>query len=264
MKSQIILLLVTLSWGIFAEAEKILNEKPNFLNPCSVKESSFKNCFIKNMDNILKEWKTGIPGLDSIKSLDPLDIKHIEIDGDPQSPMGINLKLDDVVLSGISAAKCSEASFSISPLGMSAVFDLSKINMKGEYNISGHILDMPLDGQGQVLITVDKLVAELKIRFLKRQDKGHLFTDVERLRMNLHEVTGLQMKFDNLFNGNTTASNAAHKVLNEKSSSIFQVFRPSINAAMGRLMKDYWGKMFTVVPATYFFADLPNVKTRSG
>uniref|UniRef100_A0A1I8NPM3 Uncharacterized protein n=1 Tax=Stomoxys calcitrans TaxID=35570 RepID=A0A1I8NPM3_STOCA len=265
MKIQFILIVLTLSWvNIEAEAGKFLSEKPNFLNPCSVRGAGFKNCFVNNMDGILNEWRTGVPGLESIGAIDPMDINHISIDGDPQSPMGINLKLDDVKLSGISGARCSEASFITDPLGMSALFDLSKITMKGEYNISGHILEMPLEGNGQAVISVDKIVVELKIRFIRRQEKDNLFLDVERLRLDIHELSGLNLKFDNLFNGNSAQSTAAHKVLNENSSTIFKVFRPSLNGAMGRLMKEYWSKIFAYIPATYAFSDLPSVNARRG
>lgn len=50
-----------------------------------------------------------MPGLKSISSLDPMFVKRIAIHQDFSNPISINLDLNNVTLSGLSAAKAKES-----------------------------------------------------------------------------------------------------------------------------------------------------------
>ncbi|XP_061402735.1 protein takeout-like, partial [Musca vetustissima] len=225
-----------------------------FLEPCSVTAPNFASCLSKNLGNLLKEWKDGVPGLRTVNAIDPLEIQRIIVDGDPLSPIGIHLEMENVTVEGISEAQCTEASFKAKPLSLQAKFLVPKIVISGDYNITGHLLEYPLDGIGKASLTVEKSLVDISIRFIVREERNLLFTDVERLHLNLRDINGLRLSLDN-----RAAEDKANQILNQNEPGIFEILRPSLNGAFGRIMKDYWSKISAYVPATYMFEDLPIV-----
>ncbi|XP_011294035.1 uncharacterized protein LOC101890382 [Musca domestica] len=233
-------------------AEKYLLEKPDFLEPCSVSGNSFASCLSKNVGNILKEWKNGVPGLRTVNAIDPLEIQRILVDGDPLSPIGIHLELTNVTMEGISDAQCTEASFKPKPLSILAKCVVPKLVLSGDYNITGHLLEYPLDGMGKASLTVEQSRVDITVRLLAREERNLLFTDVERLHLNLRDISGLRLQLDN-----RAAEAKANEILNQNEPGIFDILRPSLNGAFGRIMQDYWTKILAYVPASYLFEDLP-------
>ncbi|XP_073821696.1 protein takeout-like [Musca autumnalis] len=240
-----------------ASGEKYLTEKPDFLQPCSVTASSFTNCLASNIENILKEWKDGIPELPTVTAIDPLEIQRIVVDGDPLSPIGIHLELENVVVEGISDAQLTEASYKAKPLSIQSTFVVPKIVISGDYNITGHLLEYPLDGTGKASLTIEQILVDMNKRFLVREERNVIFTDIERLHLNVRDINGLHLRLDN-----KAAESKANEILNQNEPGIFEILRPSLNGAFGRIIKDHLSKIFAYVPANYIFEGIPVASRR--
>uniref|UniRef100_A0A1I8PEW6 Hemolymph juvenile hormone binding protein n=1 Tax=Stomoxys calcitrans TaxID=35570 RepID=A0A1I8PEW6_STOCA len=224
----------------------------DFLHPCSVTDPNFSSCFSKIVESIHTEWKNGVPGLKSVSSFDPLHVRRIAISQDVSNPISINLSLHNVTLTGISGAKVTESKFVRSPLGLMIKLAMPKLIVEGGYDINGHILTLPVGGQGKASISVDKSIANVAMLLQKREDRGFTFTTVDDLRLDLQQVSGVHL---NLEDSDASQENA---ILNTYGDAIFEILRPSLNAALSKLFKDRWAKIFAYVPAEYVFADLPN------
>ncbi|XP_075154171.1 uncharacterized protein LOC142227508 [Haematobia irritans] len=245
-------LIVTLTAMISAAASrKILMEKPDFLNPCSVNDPNFSSCFSKTVESIHTEWRNGVPGLKSISPFDPLHVKRIGINQDVNNPISINLSLMNISITGLSGSQVTESRFVKSPLGLMIKLALPKLLVEGGYDISGHILTYKVGGNGKASISVEKSVANVAMLLQKRQDRSFTFTTIDDLRLDLQQVSGVHL---NLEDSDASMENA---ILNTYGDAIFEILRPSLNAALSKLFKDRWTKIFAYVPADYLFSDLP-------
>ncbi|XP_005187205.1 uncharacterized protein LOC101890206 [Musca domestica] len=246
--------LVTLSMIALAMGRKILSEKPDFLNPCSITDPSFSSCFGKTVENIHTIWRNGVPGLKSVSSIDPMFVKRIGINQDLNNPISINLNLNNVTLTGLSDIKARESRFETKPLGVMVKMGLKKLAVNGGYDINGHIFTLPVGGKGTATISVESAVARVGILFKLAEDRGYTFTTVDDLRLDLQEVRGVYLNLDG------ADSSQENAILNSYGDAIFEILRPTLNEVLSKLFKDRWTKIFNYVPANYVFADLPGVK----
>ncbi|TMW42076.1 hypothetical protein DOY81_012844, partial [Sarcophaga bullata] len=94
-----------------ANGDKYLAEKPDFLIPCHLQDPNFTQCFAKSYGVLFHEWKDGIPGLKTIGSIDPLEVKRVVIDQDPNNPVSLHADLFNVLVKGASNAIIQEMRF---------------------------------------------------------------------------------------------------------------------------------------------------------
>ncbi|XP_075169603.1 uncharacterized protein LOC142241692 [Haematobia irritans] len=97
---------------------------------------------------------------------------------------------------------------------------------------------------------------DIAIRTKIRREHDHLFTDVEKLRVDVREIGGFQMHLDNIFNGQQVLEESANALINNNWRELYEVLKPSITATVQTIMSDRFKKIFAFVPATYFIEDL--------
>lgn len=102
---------------------------------------------------------SGHPGL-NLPAIDPLAIKHMEILHGGSSSMNVDLKFDNIVLTGISK------SIAYKVTGFNKNMDVGRITLKtktpvltlyGPYKQTGQVLILPIRGSGIANITMSEL-----------------------------------------------------------------------------------------------------------
>ncbi|XP_013117221.2 protein takeout [Stomoxys calcitrans] len=237
-------------------ADKYLAEKPDFLTPCKQTDPGFNRCFAKNFQSSFTNWNDGLPGLKSLGSFDPLHVKSVTIAEDGSGPVSINIGLTNLVLTGLKHTTVDDASFNPTKLITKVKFTVPKVQIDADYKVKGRVLTLPLDGNGKAKIVIEKLKMEVAVRLKLRKEDGALFTDVEKTRLEIHEVGGFQLRLDNLFNGQKVLEETATSLFNDNWRDLYEVMKPSISATVQTVMNDRFSKIFHYVPVTYYISDI--------
>lgn len=117
-----------------------------------------EQCLRDTMNDIFANKFDGFPEL-ALPSLDPLNIKALDLVQGSKSPVNIVMNLRNVTFSGLSKAKAYKASgFSENPQGakLDIRFKAPKIAIIGPYKAFGKVLVLPIQGDGIGNMTLGK------------------------------------------------------------------------------------------------------------
>lgn len=74
-----------------------------FLTPCVLGDSNFGQCLSKNLQSVFVEWKDGLPGTNTLGSLDPLVLKSLTItQANPNNVIQFKSNMKNVHITGAS------------------------------------------------------------------------------------------------------------------------------------------------------------------
>ncbi|KAL5273085.1 to family protein [Megaselia abdita] len=116
-------------------------------------------CIANTITDILHTQFKGHNGLHLV-STDPLKINSLELPKNPASPVSVELKFKNIVLTGISQAVVKEVrGFDADP-GKS-VFEIyatiPSLTLAGPYSVNGKVLILPIVGEGKSVIKFGEL-----------------------------------------------------------------------------------------------------------
>ncbi|XP_058981891.1 uncharacterized protein LOC101897216 [Musca domestica] len=238
---QLCSILVALIWlgSLEVNGAKFLAEKPAFLDICKRSDSEFGKCWAKNLEKMFNGWKSGVPGLKSIGSLDPLHVKRAKItQGAEGSPISMNMELVNAELSGLGGTIIDDAGSNGNSLEMKLRVTVPSFKLTGDYTMHGNILSLALNSKGKALMIFEKATFTLNFRLKLREDGAQSFADVEKLDLLWEDNGGMQFHLSNLFNGDKALEDSAHALLNANWRAIFEVLRPALSQTNKIVVKD--------------------------
>ncbi|XP_073841157.1 protein takeout-like [Musca autumnalis] len=247
-------ILAALTWFSATQVmgAKYLTEQPSFLVSCKRSDPGFGNCFAKNLERTFFEWRAGVPGLKSIRSLDPLHFKRVKItQGSQSGPISMNMDLVNATLSGLGGTIIDALESNAYTLDFKLKIAIPSFKMAGDYTMQGNILSLALNSHGKALMTFDNAVIEVDLQFRIHERDGVEFADVEKCHLEWTENGGMKFHLENLFNGDKALEDGAHYLLNDNWRVIFDVLRPSLSQANEVVVTDIIVKLFGYVPAKY-------------
>ncbi|XP_059217615.1 uncharacterized protein LOC131994756 [Stomoxys calcitrans] len=251
------------AFTIYVNGLKILNEKPDFLKPCSLKDPQIEVCFNKNFKNIFGEWKAGNPIFKPIGSLDPLHIKRISMQH-AKSPLEINFDLLEIEMKGLGGFLVKESKHDFEALNGIMTFEVPKILVESNYKMKGKILSLDLNATGKTTISIDKFVSKMFVHFKLRDSDGFTFADVEKLKVEVLDIGGFHIHMGNLFNGQKDLEDGANSLFNDNWRDFFEIMRPAISSSIEAVMNDRLKKLFAIIPVHYVIEDFPSAATYYG
>lgn len=148
-------------------------------------------CINRVIEFILLNRNQGIQGLNLV-SLEPLYIDKMDIANGGNSPVRIVLNFKDIALSGISQGKIQYTK------GFERDFDGKKMEIKvkfpgsvvlaGNYKISGQVLILPIQGNGNCNLTLNNF--DFVIKFLPKAvvRNGQTYLSISKAKSQLQNV----------------------------------------------------------------------------
>ncbi|EDW67424.1 uncharacterized protein [Drosophila virilis] len=245
------LLLVSML-ATLAVASNYLAEKPNFLTPCVLEDPNFNKCLATNLQGIFVQWKDGIPGTNTVGSMDPLFLKRVKFTQDANNAIALNADLQNVNVIGSSQLTIKEANYSPSKYVAKALIFVPKLRFEFDYKVKGHVLALNLNGQGKGYFESENVVVGLEIAVKARSAPEGTFADVQRVKVYFREIGSFHIKLKNLFGNNAELDRTAHTLFNENWRQFYDVLRPAIEQTFETVLLDRTKKIFAYVPATYF------------
>ncbi|XP_075146373.1 uncharacterized protein LOC142220873 [Haematobia irritans] len=220
--------------------------------PCKYDDAE---CVSKLIEYFMHEKSEGDSSINLIE-IDPLDVKGIFIKQGSQSPVNIDLEFKNNKLTGLKDAKVQK----IKGFGKDLqkkheiVLIVPKLDLKGNYNVDGRILVLPISGTGTSHITLYN--SALKIQFIgtSLEKDGSTYMKIQKFRLDFNPK-GMHYKIDNLFNGDKILGDNMNLFLNENWEDIYRELKPSIESAFGKIFFSVIANVFTKYPYNKYFVE---------
>uniref|UniRef100_A0A1I8PTR8 Protein takeout n=1 Tax=Stomoxys calcitrans TaxID=35570 RepID=A0A1I8PTR8_STOCA len=183
-------------------------------------------------------------------------VKRVVITDGGNNPISLNMELTNLKFTGLKHSNFKDASYDHAKSLTKLRMFVPTVQINADYDMKGRVLALPLNGKGKTKMNIENLGIDIAIRLKIRKENGFLFTDVDKLRLEITEVGNFQINLENLFNGQKDLEASAHALFNNNWMELYEFLKPSITSTIQALMKDRLEKMFAFVPATYFIEDL--------
>ncbi|XP_047531429.1 protein takeout-like [Vanessa atalanta] len=222
---------ITLFFTIFCLSTGILSSSlpPGFTLPCDISDES---CINKFANILLPHLFTGIQDLE-IPSVDPLYIDKVIGD------ISI-LKYTFYNSTIVGFKKCKVSNLKLDKEFTKLSYDLicPHLIMTGIYDITGRLVLLPVEGNGDFKMTSGKyfIHVESELKTTKgKTDKIH--AHIKNFKLKCEPQEPLYFDFKNLFNGQKDLSDTVHKFANENWQEVAnQVQDPLFYAIMKRIV----------------------------
>ncbi|XP_073841159.1 protein takeout-like [Musca autumnalis] len=232
---------------------KIIREKPAFFDLCKRSDSGFGQCWSKNVEKLFHEWRSGVPGLKSIGTLDPLHVKRAKISqADQGGPVSLNMEFINAELYGLGETIIEDMGSNGNNLDMKFKITVPLVKLIADYTMQGTILNLPLNGHGKTRMTFKNAVFSLNFHVKLREEGEFTFADLEKVHLIWEDIAGVQFRLDNLFGGNEALEESAHTLFNENWRVLYEILRPSFSQAIQIVFKDIYGKILGILPTSHY------------
>jgi len=223
---------------------------PPTFKVCRRSNPQLDKCVESAVQSAIQDLVKGYPPL-GIYSVDPLEILAIDID-QGTGPVSINLKFRNLKIYGFKNARVSNLKVDLSIPKITAKAKFGKIMLKGKYIIDGKVLILPIKGDGDTVLTLDDVTADVEIVGKDFKRDGKIFVKITKFGFKL-DTKKLSMKFQNLFNGDKALGDNMNRFLNENWSEILNELKPAIQDTFGAAFAEISNRIFTRVPFTDIF-----------
>jgi hypothetical protein len=200
-------------------------------NLCKKNDPNLDKCLKTSLQAVIPELGEGVPRL-RIPAIEPFELPSLEIDhgkGSSKS-VSIDLKLKDVKINGLTSMIIDSLKIDVDNYKLNGKIGFSKpLEITGQYTVNGKVLILPITGNGactlvlseyikflrfvrshfsSLLLTVSMFCVDDPVLEVKEvtgtpfQKNGKTFVQIKKMDLRLASVKKLNVKLENLFNGN--------------------------------------------------------------
>ncbi|XP_062126067.1 circadian clock-controlled protein daywake-like [Drosophila sulfurigaster albostrigata] len=243
-------------WFLVLRAQQpYLQERPDFIKPCSLKDSENNACLSELIENMFQHWQNGVPGLRGVGALDPFRVGKLRIAQRVPPNLDVQVALRNLTTYGLSQAKIlnSTSIFKSGHYATGFHVQLSKITLKCNYKLRGHVLVLNLNSAGVLNSEIDNLEFYLGMKMKPIQSQDLTFMNVTAIKTDVKRVDKVRINLTNLFGGNRELEDSANQLFNENWRVLYDVLRPVLTQTFDTVLLDRFSKIFQYVPAKYLY-----------
>ncbi|XP_044738872.1 protein takeout-like [Chrysoperla carnea] len=218
---------------------------PDTFPKCRIQDENIQECMTKSAQTVISILKNGIPELD-FPTLDPFHIDSLLLP-DLDGPVTLSQKYSNAILTGLGDIKIINFTIDKSTYRIQAKVTTPQITFYGDYEVSGHILVLPMVGTGKVNFTLSNISSDILLEFNVIEKNEIEYLEITKVHVPI-EAEQHYFRYDNLFNGNKTLGDNMNAFLNEHAEEVAADMRPVFEAACDETFEKYLNKLFTNVP----------------
>ncbi|XP_053949882.1 protein takeout-like [Anastrepha ludens] len=204
---------------------------------------------------ILKKYaKTGLRALNLIP-FDPLHIKSLTFDQNPNSPINIRLNFKEIDILGLANANNVKVEGLTRDVKGPILLEgtLPQAIIRGPYQGSGTILGLPFKGKGncEIVLKNIKLTSKLNGKLVKKADDEYL--SIVDVSLTMSKPDNVHFQFGGLFDGNKDLADTANSFVNENWPEIYGELRPAMQKAFALIVHGITNNVFSKNPYPKLF-----------
>ncbi|XP_050443506.1 protein takeout-like [Adelges cooleyi] len=236
--------------GSVAKPSKLLKNYER----CSLSSPDKNACVINALTSALPTIAKGVPSL-GLFPVDPLRISFLEINQKGNSAVQIKLRFKDLDIINLSDSVLKDPKFDFVNYNFSLSLDTKKqIFLKGNYDVSGKVLILPITGNGTCKLTFDNFEAFGNIKLKKIVKNGAEYLSPQKIIWTF-TTSKMSLKLDNLFNGDKALGDNMNVFLNENWRDLLKDLQPAIEEALVFVIFEYAKQFFGRVPLSELLKD---------
>ncbi|XP_050420101.1 circadian clock-controlled protein daywake-like [Adelges cooleyi] len=214
-------------------------------NVCKKNDPNIDKCLRTAVQNVIPDLGEGYPKL-RIPAIEPFELPSLEIDhgkGSSKS-VSIDLKMKDVKINGLTSTVIDSLKTDLDNYRLSGKISFTKpLEITGHYTVNGKVLVLPITGSGPCTIVLHDPKLDLKEVVATPYEKnGKTYVQVKKIDLKLTSVKKLNVKLENLFNGNKQLGESMNSILNENWSVLLEELQPAFEEAVAAIAQDIVNK----------------------
>ncbi|XP_026812250.1 protein takeout-like [Rhopalosiphum maidis] len=214
-------------------------------NLCKKSDPNLDKCLKTSIQSVIPDLAEGYPKL-RIPAIEPFELPSLEIDqgkGSSKS-VSIDLKLKDVKIMGLTSTVIDSLKFDVDNYKLNGKIGFTKpLEITGQYTVNGKVLVLPITGNGPCTLVLHDPVLELKeVSGSPSQKNGKTFVQIKKFELRLVSIKKLNVKLENLFNGNKQLGDSMNSILNENWEVLLEELKPAFEEAVGAIAQDIVNK----------------------
>ncbi|XP_045499312.1 circadian clock-controlled protein daywake-like [Colias croceus] len=211
-----------------------------FIKPCKNGDSA---CVLASAKAAVPFFLSGVPEL----GISPMDPMHIDVIKSDQG--GLQLLFKDTIMTGIKS--CSFETVKHDLVKMKQIITMKcNLKLKGNYKLSGQLLILPVQGNGEYSINIRDIVIKVvsELTTVTGAD-GKPHWHIKKWKDSYNVQTGASFAFENLFNGNNALAQPVLEFANSNWKDVMQEIAPPIvHAILERIVAGVEA-LYKAVPA---------------
>ncbi|XP_036325285.1 circadian clock-controlled protein daywake-like [Rhagoletis pomonella] len=243
--------------ALVSSGHEYLREKPSFLQTCQLHDANNGECLANAFENLFSNWRSGVPGLKGLSSIDPFHVKRVRLSQQTPNLADIKAELTNVTVYGMSDTKVLKTSVNDKDYTIEFKLLSPAVHMDGDYKVQGRILILNLNGAGKIESNVGNIEFRVTCKANLIQIDGIYFLDIIAASSYIDKVGSFKIHFSNLFGDNKELEDSAHDLFNNNWRELFEIMRPAFAQTFNTILLDRYKKIMRYVPASYFLDDLP-------
>ncbi|XP_049872279.1 circadian clock-controlled protein daywake-like [Pectinophora gossypiella] len=163
------------------------------IEKCKLSDSA---CLLTTAQVAVPVFTSGMPEIGA-ESLDPMQIDHIIID-----LAGLKADISNSTVKGMKESNITMINVDTTKMQLLVSWECDVI-MKGNYKASGHLLIIPVSGDGDITLQLYKLHIDMTTNYnISKNDDGKDFMDLMNYKFTFDVKRIPRIDITNLFNGN--------------------------------------------------------------
>ncbi|KAJ8716875.1 hypothetical protein PYW07_003502 [Mythimna separata] len=217
-----------------------------FIKPC---KSGDNACILQSAQAAVPVMAAGIPEL-GIKSLDPLHFD--EIKGDQG---GLQLNFRDTTVTGMKGCKVENIKHDLAK-SKQVVTIKCTVELTGDYKLAGHLLVLPIRGEGKYHISIRDIVIKANTALVTVDGAdGKKHWHIKDWHYTSQVKTNARFNFDNLFDGNKILAGPVEDFVNTSWREVMNEIAPPIVRAIVARTVEAVEALYKAVPAAELFIE---------
>lgn len=226
-------------------------ELPSSFHICNRTDPKFLECIAKSAQEAVVSMANGLKSF-KILPLEPLALDSIKI-GESEGSISLKQEYKNIKIHGLTKhLEVKNYFIDFDKVLLQSDAYNPQVDFVADYNINGKILVLPIKGSGKCNITMYNLHSKNQIYLDKYEKNGETYLKVKKYNIIL-EPNRVNIKFDNLFDGDTILGEQMNRFINENSDLLFKELQSSYQETFGLVFGKIANDIFTRISMNKIF-----------
>lgn len=224
-------------------------EKPSWLKVCRRSDPQLSQCMSDLFLNLFPQLAVGIPEL-NIERFEPLRLDRVSI-SKGHGAIILNGSLYDMDIHGPSNTTPTYTELNLQEKKWNFGINIPLLDIKARYNLRGHILVLPLVGNGNCDLKLYDVNSHVFTNFSMPIKDGREIVQIDQMKVQF-TVSNMKAKFYNLFNGNKVLGDTVNNFINNNAVDIIRELEESISSSMADIFIHLLNNIFNKLPTDFW------------
>ncbi|XP_069681777.1 protein takeout-like isoform X2 [Periplaneta americana] len=207
---------------------------PSYIKPCARNDPKLYECSAKHGNDAIPHIIKGDPKY-KLPSLDPLKIDEIKVAEGERTQAGFTLVVKDASIYGAKDMHVEKVEYDLNRKHIFHQVFVPRVEIIGKYEVYGRLLLLPINGHGDINITLDncRITYDADFSYETIDGKDHISQRNQKTQAN---PENMHIKLTNLFNGDKMLNKQMNEFLNQNWWKVFNELSPTVFSMFTRII----------------------------